>query len=283
MYNGIGLTSARGTGTSGHVVKNASTLRPGQQDGTNRHYDRDRAPKPKPLDKGILDHERKRQVEVKCLELQDKLEDQGLDESEIEARVDELRTRLLQDLEHMSGGRIRPYETQRVAEAKSRENSRMAQALRVDEDYAEGAAFDRELQELKRQKRMLERERDRELEDERRMERESGRRRRTSRSRSPQRDSKDKRDRSPRYSRRRRSSRDRRRRSYSSESDGELRHKSREHSKDRLAEPVHEDEKVEPHAKPNVRAIEDGEPGEIEDVEDVEPKPASEAPSGDDE
>ncbi|KAJ2186234.1 hypothetical protein EV181_003419 [Coemansia sp. RSA 532] len=289
MYNGIGLTSARGTGTSGHVVKNASTLRPGQQDGTNRHNDRDRAPKSKPLDKGILDHERKRQVEVKCLELQDKLEDQGLDESEIETRVDELRTRLLQDLEHMSGGRIRPYETQRVAEAKSRENSRMAQALRVDEDYAEGAAFDRELQELKREKRMLERERDREIEDERReeRERERGRTRRSSRSRSPRRDSKDKRDRSPRYSRRRRSwDRRRRSRSYSSESDGELHYKSREHSKDRLAESAHEDKNVEPHVGPNVRAIEDGEPGEIEDVEDVEdvePNPASKSPSNDDE
>ncbi|KAJ2502960.1 hypothetical protein GGH96_000696 [Coemansia sp. RSA 1972] len=281
MYNGIGLTSARGTGTSGHVVKNASTLRPGQQDGTNRHYDRDRAPKSKPLDKGILDHERKRQVEVKCLELQDKLEDRGLDESEIETRVDELRKRLLQDLEHMSGGRIRPYETQRVAEAKSRENSRMAQALRVDEDYAEGAAFDRELQELKREKRMLERERDREIEEERREERERkrGRTRRLSRSRSPQRDSRDRRD-----SRRRRSQdRRRRSRSYSSESDGELRQKSREHSKDRLAEPVHEDKEVEPHAGPTVRAIEDGEPGEIEDIEDMDPNPASESPSNNDE
>ncbi|KAJ2819766.1 hypothetical protein IWW50_005337 [Coemansia erecta] len=292
MYNGIGLSSARGTGTSGHVVKNASSLRPGQRDGTSNrhHYDRDRTPKSKPLDKGIIDHERRRQVEVQCLELQDELEDQKLGDSEIEARVGELRARLLRDIDRVeltgTRGRIKPFETtQRAREAKSRENDRMARALRVGEDYAEGAAFDRELQELKRQKRLLERERDRAIEEERRMEREDRRkerehrRRRSSRSRSPGAGSKSgsESDReSTRHSRRRRHDRSRRHhsrsrsRDYSGESDREYRGKRREKRRSDSTERRPSDDKAETlDPESNVRTVEDGEPGEIEDVEPI--------------
>ncbi|KAJ1723805.1 RNA-splicing factor [Coemansia erecta] len=167
MYNGIGLNTPRGSGTSGHVVRNASALRPGQSGGTNRkgeRYSRDAAPKSKHIDQGIIEHERKRQVEVKCLELQDKLEDQGLPEDEVEEQVDKYRQQLLKNLDNLdaSGGKaIKAFETHKIAEAKSRENKRMASALRIDGEYVEGEAFDKELQELKRQKRMLEREKER--------------------------------------------------------------------------------------------------------------------------
>ncbi|KAJ1843769.1 RNA-splicing factor [Coemansia sp. RSA 2708] len=276
MYNGIGLTTPRGSGTSGHVVKNASSLRPGQRDGTARrnYYDRERTPKAKPLDKGIVDHERKRQVEVKCLELQDELEERGLEESEIETRVDELRDRLLRNLERLDvteAKRIKPFETQLIAEAKAKENQRMARALRVGEDYAEGAAFDRELQELRRQKRMLEKELDRAVDDERRAEREREDRRRRrggrkrSRSRSPRSRSSRSRSRSisdadshrsPRRSRQRYS---RGRRSHSPSSDREPRYRRR-HS------PAQPDNGID-STDSQVRAVEDGEPGEIEDVD----------------
>ena len=36
---------------------------------------------------GILEHERKRKLEVKCLELEEVLEEQGLNEEEIEEKV----------------------------------------------------------------------------------------------------------------------------------------------------------------------------------------------------
>ncbi|KAJ2366079.1 RNA-splicing factor [Coemansia sp. RSA 2607] len=170
MYNGIGLNTPRGSGTSGHVVRNASALRPGQSGGANRkgeRYLRDAAPKSKHVDQGIIEHERKRQIEVKCLELQDKLEEKGLSEDEIEEQVDMYRQQLLKNLDSLdaSGGKaIKAFETHKIAEAKSRENKRMASALRIDDEYVEGEAFDQELQELKRQKRMLERERERERE-----------------------------------------------------------------------------------------------------------------------
>lgn len=45
-------------------------------------------------DAAILDHERKRKIEVKCLELQVQLEDADVGEDEIAQRVEELREKL---------------------------------------------------------------------------------------------------------------------------------------------------------------------------------------------
>ena len=45
--------------------------------------------------KGILDHERKRKLEVKCMELADQLEEQGYEEKIIEEKVDAYRSQLL--------------------------------------------------------------------------------------------------------------------------------------------------------------------------------------------
>ncbi|KAI9476837.1 RNA-splicing factor [Coemansia sp. RSA 989] len=276
MYNGIGLSTPRGSGTSGHVVKNVSSLRPGKRDGLSkrRDYSRGRDSKTKPLDKGIIDHERKRQVEVQCLELQDRLEDRGVDEAEIEDRVNELRSRLLQNLEHIEftdAKQIKPFETQKIAEAKAKENRRMARALRIEEDYAEGASFDRELQELRRQKRMLERERDRELAEEREHQRRSLEHlndRRHSRSRSPQGRNRD----SDRYYRsRRRYSRER------SRSKGSSRDRSL--SSDRSREPAEDTTQPQPAPEREIRPVEDGEPGEIEDVEPLQRQQPADSPA----
>lgn len=77
MSDNVGLSTPRGSGTSGYVQRNLAHMRP-----------RDRAaPYPKDFDslrhkqrqpdKGILEHERKREVEVKVFELRDRLEDEG--------------------------------------------------------------------------------------------------------------------------------------------------------------------------------------------------------------
>lgn len=74
----VGLTvGALISGTNGYVVRNLSAFR-------SRDSQNDRAnawdatpPKHREPDKEILEHERKRKVEVKCLELQLELEDKG--------------------------------------------------------------------------------------------------------------------------------------------------------------------------------------------------------------
>ncbi|RPD61854.1 cwf21-domain-containing protein, partial [Lentinus tigrinus ALCF2SS1-7] len=95
MYNGIGLTTPRGSGTNGYVVRNLSALR-SHQSVQDRASAWDVAPpKHREPDAEILEHERKRTVEVKCLELQLKLEDEGIDEDKIEEQINELREKLL--------------------------------------------------------------------------------------------------------------------------------------------------------------------------------------------
>jgi len=77
MSSNVGLTTPRGSGTSGYVQRNLSHLRPRD---THAPYPKDfdtlkhRQRQP---DKDILEHDRKREIEVKVFELRDKLEDDG--------------------------------------------------------------------------------------------------------------------------------------------------------------------------------------------------------------
>lgn len=77
MSSNVGLTTPRGSGTSGYVQRNMSYLRPRD---TVAPYPKDldgmkhRQRKP---DKDILNHDRLREIEVKVFDLQDKLEEEG--------------------------------------------------------------------------------------------------------------------------------------------------------------------------------------------------------------
>lgn len=76
-YNGIGLASVRGSGTSGYVQTNkfhlkASRMGPRDQGGREELQGGMRKP-----NKEILEHNRRRALEVKLLELRDKLESEG--------------------------------------------------------------------------------------------------------------------------------------------------------------------------------------------------------------
>jgi hypothetical protein len=77
MSSNVGLSTPRGSGTSGYVQRNLAHLKPRD---TFKPYPTDleilkhRQRQP---DKEILDHDRKRDVEVKVFELRDRLEDEG--------------------------------------------------------------------------------------------------------------------------------------------------------------------------------------------------------------
>lgn len=113
MYNGIGVQTARGTwvlipspippassvhpelnltlpstlfltlsGTNGHVVRNLSHLKPRDQSsssnyGSPKDFNESSHTSMRQPDQGILEHERKRKVEVKCMEERLRLEDEG--------------------------------------------------------------------------------------------------------------------------------------------------------------------------------------------------------------
>ena len=78
------MQTTRGTGTNGYVQRNLSHIRADRKDNRPMYdyndskvlggFESSLVKKP---NKDILEHDRKRQVEVKCLELQVMLEDEG--------------------------------------------------------------------------------------------------------------------------------------------------------------------------------------------------------------
>ncbi len=77
MYNGIGLSTPRGSGTSGHVQRNLACSRK-SKDKVSPQNNEVVAPAYKKSNVDIDEHNRKRQIELKCLEFQSMLEDKGL-------------------------------------------------------------------------------------------------------------------------------------------------------------------------------------------------------------
>ena len=80
MYNGIGLSTARGSGTNGYVQRNIAFIKH-HKDKIDYKSETELAKLDAQINKKpnqeILDHERKRRVELKCIEMQELMEEQG--------------------------------------------------------------------------------------------------------------------------------------------------------------------------------------------------------------
>lgn len=110
MYNGIGLKTARGSGTNGFVQRNLSYIRPSRiLQFSQKNEVEIIEPKIKQQDKSILEHQARREIEVALLELEEKMEEQGFlllllflcryEKDEITKRVEEERQMRLSTLE----------------------------------------------------------------------------------------------------------------------------------------------------------------------------------------
>ena len=79
MSDNVGLATPRGSGTSGYVQRNLAHMKP--RDRAAPYLPRNDADsmkhRPRQPDQGLLEHDRKREVEVKVFELRDKLEEEG--------------------------------------------------------------------------------------------------------------------------------------------------------------------------------------------------------------
>uniref|UniRef100_A0A8V5GUN7 Uncharacterized protein n=2 Tax=Melopsittacus undulatus TaxID=13146 RepID=A0A8V5GUN7_MELUD len=150
MYNGIGLATPRGSGTNGYVQRNLSALRhkkgggpepppPGEEE--LRRLEAGLAKRPNP---DILDHQRKRKVELKCLELTELMEEQGYAEGEIQEKVATFRMMLLEKDVALGEPEQKPTvtETHQLAEANERKNERLRAAFGISDSYVDGSAFD---------------------------------------------------------------------------------------------------------------------------------------------
>lgn len=74
MYNGLGLRTPRGSGTNGYVQRNLSFAKPKVTQYQTYQYDAE--PPPKRASKPSADivmHQKRRQIEVECLEYEEEL------------------------------------------------------------------------------------------------------------------------------------------------------------------------------------------------------------------
>lgn len=76
MYNGIGILTPRGSGTSGYVQTNKFNLRPGaaqQRADMRKGRDDNSGPTHRQPNKAILDHNRKREIELEIAKFEEQL------------------------------------------------------------------------------------------------------------------------------------------------------------------------------------------------------------------
>jgi cwf21 domain len=143
MSSNVGLSTPRGSGTSGYVQRNLSHLKTrDRNNGAPYSLDDLQKHKQRKPDAEILEHERKRQIEVKLFELRDKLEDEGVDEDEIDEQVDKLRKKLeagsRKDQSKNARG-LKAHQVHDLAKAKIEETERVRKAFGIGEDYEEGS------------------------------------------------------------------------------------------------------------------------------------------------
>ncbi|CAG8544361.1 4272_t:CDS:2 [Paraglomus occultum] len=163
MYGNVGLTTPRGSGTNGYVVRNLSYIRPRQQNSEDSKPPVQSFANRTP-NKEILLHEQQRKTEIQLLKYKQELAEKNVPEEEAQEKLAQLRQTLLEKINEMPLEKnLQEHQTHQISEAKARENAKFARAFDIDTDnYVEGSAFDKEYQERKRKERVALREKERE-------------------------------------------------------------------------------------------------------------------------
>ena len=185
-YNGIGLSTVRGSATNGFVQRNLGWVR--QSDSERRRAaaadgraggggGRDLVAAPmRQSNADIVAHDVKRRIELRTAELRIKLEDEGTwGADEIDTRCDTLRAQLIAEADagREKTARLLPRPipgdvTAVTAAAKEAELKRVRGAWGLSEGHVPGASFDREALEAKKmERRAANEERARKLEQDR--------------------------------------------------------------------------------------------------------------------
>ncbi|KAL4199725.1 hypothetical protein AMTRI_Chr03g52700 [Amborella trichopoda] len=97
MYNGMGLQTPRGSGTNGYIQRNTFFVKPKSArgiGGVNK------------ANKEILGHDKKRQIQLKLVLLEETLADQGYTEDEILDELHEAKKRFEAEAEEVEDGGI---------------------------------------------------------------------------------------------------------------------------------------------------------------------------------
>ena len=103
----------------------------------------------------MIKHKKKREIEAKLFTLGKRLRAEGLSEERVKAKLGEERVRMQAELER-STQKLDLRDKHQAALAKQRDMDQLKSALRISDRFEEGAAFDLELQERKREARLAE-------------------------------------------------------------------------------------------------------------------------------
>ena len=97
-----------------------------------------------------MEHEQKRKIENQLLQLRRELRERAVADEEIEAKVREARAHMLEKLKTAPTLIPSKKDTHQAAFAKEKHMAKLKEALRIDDKYEQGSAFDLELQEQQR-------------------------------------------------------------------------------------------------------------------------------------
>lgn len=167
MYNGIGIQTARGTGTNGYVQKNLSFV---PQKRERVEYVKDVEMKKletlieKKGNAEILEHEKKRKIEVKCMEMRDMMLNNGYDDEVTNEKVQKFRKMLIEreglydktEIDYDEFGRPIAKETHQLAQANDEKNRRLREAFGIGEYDAKKATEQKAEQTKELEKRKVE-------------------------------------------------------------------------------------------------------------------------------
>ncbi|XP_018495571.1 serine/arginine repetitive matrix protein 2 [Galendromus occidentalis] len=166
MYNGIGLQSSRGSGTNGYVQRNLGfSNRVPQQ--VKYRSERDIEKLEGELKQGpsqeILDHYRRRKIELDLAEYEQELVDAGLSQDEIEHKVSRYRKKLVEDddlqiKKQQQRNLASLKDSHEIAEANLMKNDRLRDALGISNDFVDGSSFDQNARRERNEKERAERE-----------------------------------------------------------------------------------------------------------------------------
>ncbi|CAK5114402.1 unnamed protein product [Meloidogyne enterolobii] len=149
MYNNVGLSTARGSGTNAYVQSNVANLSfsrnkivyNAEEDIARAEAEVNKAPNLE-----LLDHEYKRLIEIKCVEFEDLMEGKGFSEEEINSKVSEYRKLLFNEFE---SGRLNMDAELDLRNSHSRAKvakqgrSNMRWALGIDASFVDGSSMEK--------------------------------------------------------------------------------------------------------------------------------------------
>jgi len=153
-YNGIGLSTVRGSATSGYVSRNLSHVKPdffrkkienNTSGGKNQSNMSSSTVLPyEKKNEDIVEHNRKRALESQVYELEENLKEKGYSEREISRRVSDLRDQFNSNSRSDDNGRGRrggsggkgSVDSHTLSVAKENENRRIARAFGINRDDA---------------------------------------------------------------------------------------------------------------------------------------------------